>query len=90
MRKIGKELRKGIVPNGTKGYGSDMKHAKSMESLMHEKEVSQKASAKDLLQGVEVPDLRIFGVTNIVLDAVGQNSAISPHENAAAMLLYPD
>ena len=40
MRKIGKELRKGIVPNGTKGYGSDLKHTKSMESLMHEKEVS--------------------------------------------------
>ena len=62
MRKIAKDLRKGIVPSS---HGSEQPRPPT----------EAKVTAKEMMQGSEVPDLRVFGISNSVLDVIAQSSA---------------
>ena len=62
MRKIAKDLRKGIVPSS---HGGEQPRPQT----------ETKVTAKEMMQGSEVPDLRVFGISNSVLDVIAQSSA---------------
>ena len=65
MRKIAKDLRKGIVPSGSSG------------NVEQQRPTDHKVTAKEMLQGSEVPDLRVFGINSSVLDGIVSQSSAS-------------
>lgn len=65
MRKVAKDLKKGIVPGGSSGQASG------------QRPTEYKVTTKEMLEGSEVPDLRVYGVSNSVLEIIGQSSACS-------------
>ena len=75
MRKIAKDLRKGIVPSA------------SFNSLESQKPAEFKVTAKEMLQGSEVPDLRVFGINSSLLEGLTQGSAGSQQDVTAAGMM---
>ena len=76
MRKIAKDLRKGIVPSASFG---------GLESS--QKPTEFKVTAKEMLQGSEVPDLRVFGINSSLLEGLTQGSAGSQQDGTAAGMM---